>query len=127
MKIYHVNLSYQSVKRGIKVDTMRSAVLNTGGEYFQLSDISEFLEDIKKIYTDVKRLAKNGQWIEVEIYVSDYEDEKNYIVRNFDRWTYYGIAEAEGIHLDADTKYTNECHDMWLDFAKFDPLRDITA
>lgn len=127
MKIYHVNLNYQTVKRGITVDTMRSAVLNSGGEYFQLSDIAEFLEDIKKIYADVKRLAKNGQWIEVEIYVSDYEDEKNYIVRNFDRWTYYGIAEADGIHLDADTKYTNECHDIWLDFAKFDPLHDITA
>lgn len=127
MKTYHVTLNYETVKRGIKVDTTRTAQLNAGGNYFTLSDICEFLDDLKKIYADVKRLAKDGKWIEVEICVSEYESDTNYITKNFDRWTYYGIAEAEGIHLDADTKYTNECHDIWLDFAKFDPLRDITA
>ena len=127
MKIYHFNLNYQTVKRGITVDTTRSAVLNAGGNYFNLRDIAEFLDDVKKIYADVKRLAKECKYIDVEICVSEYENDSNYIVKNFDRWTYNGIAEAEGIHLDADTKYTNECHDMWLDFAKFDPLHDITA
>ena len=121
MKYYKMTLSYQTTKKGLTVDVTRSAVLRCGDTYFTLSDIATFLDDIKKIKNDIKRLAKDGQTIEVELTVSEYkrnDTTKMLDSVNFDRWTYYGIAYNDGIHLDADVRYTTESHDIWIDFEK---------
>lgn len=91
-----------------------------------------FIDDIRKIYKDVKRLAKVGHPVEIELTVAEYKrhgsgDHCTLSQGNFDRWEYLGTAEADGIHLDPDGKYTEPSHDIWLDFEKFDPLHDITA
>lgn len=129
MKIYTLKLNYAEVKKGLKVDVTRTACMNAGDTYFTLSDIAAFLDDIRKIYRDVKRLAEVAHPIEVELTVAEYRRATGGQLqdKNFDCWTYLGTAEKEGIHLNPDTRYTNECHDIWLDFGKFDPLNDITA
>ena len=132
MKIYTLTLNYTQRKRAERHDVMRNAVLNAGDTYFTLSDIADFLDDVRKIYADVKRLAKLCETVDIELTVAEYKRHgsgvhSNLSQENFDRWTYYGTAENDGIHLDADTRYTTETHDIWMDFAKFDPLHDITA
>lgn len=128
MKYYEMTLNYEVVKKGIKVDVSRSAVLKSGDSDFTLKDIHSFISDIKKIYKDAARLAKDGTFISVELTVSEYQRGSGYnlISKNFDRWTYEGAAEADGIHLNPDLRYTAESHDIWLDYHG-DPLEDITA
>ena len=128
MKYYEFVLNYETVKQGIRVDTTRSAVLKSGDSDFTLKDIHSFISDIKKIYKDAARLAKAGAYISAELTVSEYERGSGYnlISKNFDRWTYEGAAEADGIHLNPDLRYTIESHDIWLDFHG-DPLEDITT
>lgn len=128
MKYYEMTLNYDVMKKGIKVNVSRSAVLKSGDSDFTLKDIHSFISDIKKIYKDAARLAKDSSFISVELTVSEYQRGSGYnlISKNFDRWTYEGAAEADGIHLNPDLRYTIESHDIWLDFHG-DPLEDITA
>ena len=131
MKNYTLTLSYVQIKRNERVDVTRSAVLAAGDMAFNLQDIATFLDDIRKIYNDVKRLAKLCETVEIELTVAEYSrhghDRMQLRDEDFKCWTYAGIAEADGIHLEPDTRYVPESHDMWLDFGKFDPLHDITA
>lgn len=132
MKSYTLNLNYQEKKRGLTVDVTRTATMNCGDSGFELKEIATFLDDVRKIYKDVKRLSKTAHHIEVELSVAEYrihgiDGHRHSTQENFDFWKYYGSAEEDGIHLEADERYTEPSHDMWLDFGKFDPLNDITA
>ncbi len=132
MKFYDFTLHYEEIKKGVTISITRTAKLECGDSNFTLSKISEFLNDIRKIYRDVKRLSKTAHHIDVELTVSEYKKHGNDLhgqleQLNFDRWYYIGSAECDGIHLEADERYTELTHDMWLDFAKIDILNDITA
>ena len=132
MKCYDFALHYEEVKRGVTISVTRTAILHCGDTDFTLSKIAEFLDDMRKIYKDVKRLSKDSHYIEVELTVAEYKRHGGNSCGqleqlNFDRWQYRGEASGIGIRLDADTRYTPAYHDMWLDFEKVDIFNDITA
>lgn len=132
MKCYDFALHYEEVKKGVTISVTRTAVLHCGDTDFTLSKISEFLDDMRKIYKDVKRLAKTAHYIDVELTVAEYKRHGGNSCGqleqlNFDRWYYTGSAENDGIHLEADTRYTEASHDMWLDFERVNILNDIAA
>lgn len=113
------------------------------------SKIVEFQKSGNKLLREVKKLLSAGQWLEFSIMTSGYEDVEEYTEYTqfgphkstcnqlfFNCWKYEGngLAESDGadlgaeggLHLDADTRYTDQMHDIWMPWSQdiFKTLED---
>lgn len=129
MKSYDLKLSYSKVLKNTLVSVKKEASLSVGeGTFFKLSEIDEFKKAIKSIYREVKKLSENDIDISIDLWISEYTRNEDGTLKQtkFDAWYYEGPAECDGIHLNPDTRYTPEVHDMWLSYTG-NPFEDITA
>lgn len=113
------------------------------------SKIVEFQKSGNKLLREVKKLLSAGQWLEFSITTSGYEDVAEYTQYTqfgphkstcnqlfFNCWKYTGngLSESDGadlgvdggLHLEADTRYTDETHDIWIPWVQdiFKALED---
>lgn len=111
MKDYELTLKTMGSKKDIEL----KAKLETRD--FTIRQLAKFLEDLKVINKQIKTAFKNGDKVEFEIISSDYEYKPSLQQLNFDRWIFEGYLEDEtGIYLNPDTRYTDECRDIWYEF-----------
>lgn len=105
------------------------------------SKIVEFQKSGNKLLREVKKLLSAGQWLEFSIMTSGYEDVEEYTEYTqfgphkstcnqlfFNCWKYEGNGMSEsdgadlgadgGLHLEADTRYTVETHDIWMPWSE---------
>lgn len=108
-------------------------------------ELVEFQQSANKLLREIHRLLKAGQYLEFSISVSSYEHVKEYMdysmpscplkstIRSltYNEWVYKGDGMAEGdgywegdkdepggIYLVPDTRYTDERHDMTINWGQ---------
>lgn len=102
------------------------------------SKVVEFQVNANKLLRKVRKLLSAGQYLKLSVTTSGYEDVAEYTEQTqfgphkstcrqlfFNLWTYEGNGHSDidgadldakegGIHLCADTRYTDERHDIWM-------------
>lgn len=130
---YTMHFKTNQYKNGVSITIERKADLELG-VYTSFDDILRFESDVKKILNAVKKAYRNGDYIEVDLcvanYQTDYHDDGGFDNKQltFDRWYYEGLQDNEdGLHLNADERYTEPSHDLWLDYKEriLESLRSI--
>lgn len=104
-------------KKGTTVRLTREAQLSCGDETI-LTDIKNFLDNVKLIYKEIQKCYKEGRFCEIrfDIWYSDTEANRQQR-RRYDEWNFKGYPEeVEGIYLQANTNYTPEEKDLYLTF-----------
>lgn len=127
MKSFEMRLKVDEIRRRETTErTYQAEIKLTDNTDF--SEIVEFLEDIKKIWKKGTAAIKAGFYMELEVIEAVYqnwgEPEKDLIQKSFNRWVSVPTHEqdGEGIYLRPDTRYTDECRDMYL---TKDTLKDL--
>lgn len=123
MKNFELRLKVDEIRRRETTERTYKAEINT-----DFSEIVEFLEDIKKIWKKGTAAIKAGFYMELEVIEAVYqnwgEPEKDLMQQSYNRWVSVPTHEqdGEGIYLRPDTRYTDECRDMYL---TKDTLKDL--
>lgn len=127
MKSFELRLKVDEIRRRETTERTYKAEINlTDGTDF--SEIIEFMEDIKKVWKKSMAAIKAGLYMELEVTEAVYENwlepGKNLVQKSYNRWGSVPTHEqdSEGIYLRPDTRYTDECRDMYL---TKDTLKDL--
>lgn len=104
------------------------------GSPFQIRSIRDFQKGANAILKETKQVLTEGLFVEVELIVSAYEDvpehpdpsatcaiQSTINQVSFDMWTFKGYGdeshideEEGGLYLQPDTRYTDECKDVFI-------------
>ncbi len=126
MKFFEMNLQVVESKKGERIEKTYKTELRVSDET-SFSDIIYFLKDIKTIWKRAMSAVKRGNWLELEVIVSSYDNwltDEPLKQKSFDRWVSVPLEEqdSDGIYLRADERYTNPARDMYL---SKDTLKDL--
>ena len=127
MKSFELKLKVDEIRRREAIERTYTAEIKLTDET-SFSEIVEFLEDAKKIWKKGMNAIKAGFHMEMEVTEAAYDNwlnpEKRLIQKSFNRWVSVPTQEqdGDGIYLRADTRYTDECRDMYL---TKDTLKDL--
>lgn len=119
MKSFELKLKVDEIRRHEAIERRYEAEIKLTDET-SFSEIVEFMEEVKKIWKKGMNAIKAGLYMELEITESTYDNwlspDKNLIQKSFNRWVSAPTQEQddEGIYLRPDTRYTDECRDMYL-------------
>lgn len=124
MKAYDIRIKTTGEKKGSRIIREESAKITIYDkaplkDSWSLSDIVEFVDGIKKVYSEAMKATKRGDFIEFEVTSSTYDEtddnRERLIQKTFDRWFFEGYNDdPDGIYLSPDVRYTNENHDLYL-------------
>ena len=84
------------------------------------SDIINFADVIRNIYSEAIKATKRGDYIDFTVIravydLSQWEITHRVDTTSFDLWNFNGYNESiEGIYLSPDKRYTDSTHDLWL-------------
>lgn len=119
MKNFELRLKVDEIRRRETIERTYKAEINLT-DNTDFSEIVEFLEDIKKIWKKGMAAIKAGLYMELEVTEAVYQNwedpEKDLIQKSYNRWVSVKTDEqdGDGIYLRPDTRYTDECRDMYL-------------
>lgn len=82
-------------------------------------EIVEFIEGVKRIYSEAIKASKRGAFVKHEVISAVYDNwlvkDADLVQKGFDRWYFEGYNEdTDGIYLLPDTRYTDEQHNLYL-------------
>ena len=128
-KSISIEMSYTKTMRNCQVEVTRKAELELSTET-TFTAISHFLEDFKKVLQGYKHCMKAATYCNVYLSVGQYDKTESIDTMtqtSFDGWKFEGVpsCDDEGLYLSPDERYTNECHDIYLDFGE--PLLEQLA
>lgn len=125
-KVVVLRISYEKHEKNCTVTVARGASVDFG-MVTTFEDVADFLQDWKKCMAGYRYCLKNSLWFKADLSVGLWERQNGELVQcGYDRWQFDGIPEdAEGLHLNPDERYTDECHDIYIDFAE--PLLEQLA
>lgn len=119
---YTMHFETIQYSKGTTIKIEKKASLEMGVDT-KFQDIIQFEADVKKILNAIKKAYKRGDYINVDIcaanYQTTYHEDGSFTNEQltFDRWFYEGLQDNEdGLHMEADARYTEEWHDLWLDY-----------
>lgn len=126
MKFFEMRLQVVESKKGERIEKKYDTGLRVSDET-NFSDIVDFLDDIKNIWKRAMGAVKRGNWMEMEVVVSTYDNwntDEPLKQKSYDRWVSAPVEaqDQEGIYLSADTRYTRQERDMYL---TKDTIRDL--
>lgn len=127
MKSFELRLKVDEIRRRETTERTYKAEINLT-DSTDFSEIIEFMGDIKKVWKKGMAAIKAGFYMELEVTEAVYENwlepEKNLVQKSYNRWVSVPTHEQdnEGIYLRPDTRYTDECRDMYL---TKDTLKDL--
>ncbi len=132
MKNYQIECKVEYTFGGKnKLEETRVAELDVSKDFTGESAI-RFEEDYKRIVKLIKKAAKNGGFVDLQLTVSTYKDSENVSEiqsTGFKAWKGIGYsdAESEGFHLEPDTRYVPETQDLFLSFEEtaFEFIRNL--
>lgn len=116
-----IEISYAIYKRNFKIKVKQTARVEFSADT-KFFHVKCFIEDFQRVIKQYKYCVNNALYCKIYLSCGVYEsvgDGKNINSRSFDGWQFDGIPEdAEGLHLNPDARYTDECHDIYIDFAE---------
>lgn len=127
----------------IKAKIQKAARLDIDPKFMKFEDshtnifaqIVDFQSGVNKMLRQARKLLTEGQYVEFVISTHGYEDVQKHVEYNqlgsyettlnplfFNSWSYKGsgqdvdMSSEGGLYLSADTRYTNESHDIWIEW-----------
>lgn len=118
MKCFRINLQVVESKKGERVEKTYETELKVQDE-MNFSDIVDFIEDVKNIWKRAMNAVKRGNWMELDVIVSFYDNwmtGKKLVQKSFDRWVSAPVEcqDETGIYLRPDVNFTEPERDMYL-------------
>lgn len=128
MKNISCEISYEVSTENRVVRVLQKAHLCFGTET-QFHALQKFLRDMDMVIQEYKKCAENIIPCNVYLSVATYykPEDRDLETQSFDGWHFEGVpsSDDEGLYLSPDVRYTNETHDIYIDFSK--PLIDQLA
>lgn len=122
-KSIEIDIRYKVLRKNAEVTVERKAQVHFGTET-DFAQISEFLEDAKKVIQCYKYCVKNGVFCRVYLSSAIYDrvdSPERLKSRSFNGWKYEDIpdeGDMNGLYLSPDPMYTDEEHDVYIDLSK---------
>ena len=127
MKNYIMKLETVTTKEKSELRSRYRAELDICDD-MRFSENEEFTEQVMMIWEKAMQASRRGDYMEMEVIQAAYEgriDELKHDLeqKDFDRWYFRGRnKDADGIYLDADSRYTSPSRDLFL---SKDVLKDL--
>lgn len=127
-KSIRIEITYTKHTEVSQVDVRRNACIEFGVDT-TFSDMDKFFKNFKRVISAYKHCAKIGTFCKVYLSISNWERaslptdtvEGNLKQLSFRGWYFEDVpmaGDVEGLHLNPDTRYTEEQHDIYIDFAE---------
>jgi hypothetical protein len=128
MKCYDFEIQTEKTNRNVKVAVNRKASL-TLDDNTCIGDIIQFEQDAKKVLNAVKKAYKDDMFMNVSLSVMVYDEGCDGLVsKSYDHWQFIGYQDGdEGLHMNPDTRYTDEYHDIWIGYKEgfFEGIKNL--